>query len=216
MSKVRSLFSLSTLPSLIPSTPTLSNTPAHPNSITDRTALLQTLSAHDTSTTHTYTLILLALPLLPVLLYIPLLFSLTTLPLSLVAVASLLASAYTLYFLPLPPTKFEEEHNTRNTPSWEKPTEKSVRRPVPYLSEATADTIAEYIVPANRAACGALALYETWQGRNWTEGFLVGGGYLPGLICFLILWARTELRIIDMDALEKMNKSAAGGKEKGR
>lgn len=65
--------------------------------------------------------------------------------------------------------------------------------------------IAEYIVPANRAACGALALYEVWQGGNWSEGFMVGGGYLPGLICFLILWARTELRIIDMDALEKMN-----------
>ena len=102
------------------------------------------------------------------------------------------------------------------TPSWEKPTEKSVRRPVPYLSETTADTIAEYIVPANRAACGALALYEVWQGRDWSEGFMVGGGYLPGLVCFLILWARTELRIIDMDALEKLNKSAAGGKEKGR
>lgn len=205
MNKVRSLYSL----------PKPKPSDSYTDLTTDRTALLQTLSAHDTSTTHTYTLMLLALPLLPILLYIPRLFSLATLPLSLVAVASLLASAYTLYFLPLPPTKYEEEPKPRNTPSWEKPTEKSVRRPVPYLSEQTADMIAEYIVPVNRAACGALALYETWLHRDWSEGLTVGGGYLPGLICFLILWARTELRIIDMDALEKMNKSTSGTREKG-
>lgn len=84
---------------------------------------------------------------------------------------------------------------------------------MPYLSESTADTVAEYIVPVNRAACGALALYEVWLARDWTEGFMVGGGFLPGVICFLILWARTELRIIDMDALASMN---AGVQDKTR
>ncbi|KAI4700062.1 hypothetical protein J4E81_004098 [Alternaria sp. BMP 2799] len=205
----------------------------------DRAALLQTLSTHDTSTTHTYTLFLLALPLLPTLLYIPRLFAVSTLPISLVSIASLLATAYTLYFLPLPPTQMEPIDGVditpstlqqsskgkgqakkplggygiyNKTPSWEQPTEKSVRRPVPYISEEAADKIADSIVPINRAVCGLLALYEVWQGRGWGEGLMVGGGFLPGVICMIILWARTELRIIDMDTLEKMNKSTAQGK----
>lgn len=198
----------------------------HQTKQTDRAALLQTLSAHDTSTTHKYTLFLLVLPLLPILLYIPRLFSLSTFLPSLAAIASFLASAYTLYFLPLPPTKgapiddnAASARKTKNktrigiynkTPSWEKTTEKSVRRPVPYLSESTADAIADNIVTVNRALCGILALSEVWIEREWSQGFMVGGGFLPGLICFVVLWARTELRIIDMDALEEMNNKAAG------
>jgi hypothetical protein len=179
--------------------------------------------------------------LLPILLYIPRLFTLSTLPTSLIAIASLLATAYTLYFLPLPPTQMEPIDGVdvtpstlqqpskgkrqgkkpvggygiyNKTPSWEQPTEKSVRRPVPYISTETADQIGDYIVPINRAVCGLLALYEVWQARSWSEGLMVGGGFLPGVICMVILWARTELRIIDMDALEKMNKTAAQGKVK--
>jgi hypothetical protein len=94
--------------------------------------------------------------------------------------------------------------NTK-TPSWDKPTENSVRRPVPYVSEQTADVIGDYIVTVNRAVCGLLALYEVWLSRDWSEGFMVGGGFLPGVLCLVILWARTELRIIDMNALEKMS-----------
>jgi hypothetical protein len=94
--------------------------------------------------------------------------------------------------------------NTK-TPSWEKPSEKSVRRPVPYLSTQIADIIGNNIVMVNRAVCGLLALYEVWLARDWSEGFKVGGGFLPGVICLVILWARTELRIIDMNALEKIN-----------
>ncbi|KAF1839224.1 hypothetical protein BDW02DRAFT_540106 [Decorospora gaudefroyi] len=196
----------------------------------DRAALLQTLSTHDTSTTHTYTLALLALPLLPTLLYVPRLFSLSTFFPSLVAIASLLASAYTLYFLPLPPTEMEPIDGVdmtttpktdpskgkgkpmrasygiyAKTPSWEKPSEREVRRPVPYVDQRTADVVGDYIVLVNRAVCGLLALFEVWLARDWSEGFMVGGGYLPGLICMVVLWARTELRIIDMDGLEKMN-----------
>ena len=96
------------------------------------------------------------------------------------------------------------------TPSWEKPTEKSVRRPVPYVSAQTADMVGDYIVMVNRAVCGILALYEVFLARHWSEGFMPGGGYLPGVICLVILWARTELRIIDMAALEKV--SAQGEK----
>jgi hypothetical protein len=43
---------------------------------------------------------------------------------------------------------------------------------------------------------------------------MIGGGFLPGVICLIILWARTELRIIDMDALERINAGAAQGKVK--
>jgi hypothetical protein len=188
--------------------------------------------------THTYTLFLLVLPLLPALLYIPRLFSLYTFLPSLGAIVSLLASAYTLYFMPLPPTKMEpiesssaKSSSTRRnkstggkstsgigiygkTPSWEKTTEKSVRRPVPYISESTADMIADNIVTINRAICGALALSEVWLERSWSEGFMVGGGFLPGVICFVILWARTELRIIDMDALERTNSASGQAKAK--
>ncbi|KAF1940825.1 hypothetical protein EJ02DRAFT_379136 [Clathrospora elynae] len=192
----------------------------------DRTNLLTNLSTHDTSFTHTYTLALLSFPLLPTLLYIPGLFSLSTVLLSLVAIASLLATAYTLYFLPLPPTQMEPLGGDTpvlkaqaksvgggygyKTPSGEKGDEKLGRRPVPYISTGTADMLADYIVMANRAVCGILALYEIWLGRSYTEGLTIGGGFLPGVICLVILWARTELRIVDMAALEKLNKQTKG------
>jgi hypothetical protein len=101
-------------------------------------------------------------------------------------------------------------NTTGKTPTWEKPTEKSMRRPVPYISEQTADVVGDYIVMVNRALCGLLALYEVWLSRNWSEGFTIGGGFLPGVICMVILWARTELRIIDMNALEKMSAQGKG------
>lgn len=81
---------------------------------------------------------------------------------------------------------------------------------MPYISESTADAIADNIITVNRALCGMLALSEVWVERDWSQGFMVGGGFLPGLICFVVLWARTELRIIDMDVLEELNNKAAG------
>lgn len=90
-------------------------------------------------------------------------------------------------------------------PPWEKQAvETSARRPVPWVSRATSDLLAKWVVVVNRAVCGLLALWEVWRGTKWSEALGVGGGFLPGVVCLLILYARTELRIIDMDALEQL------------
>lgn len=196
----------------------------------DQANLISTLSSHDASVTHTYTLLLLVLPLAPILLYIPRLFRLSTLLPSVLAITSLLASAYTLYFLPLPPQDGADAKakaagaSGKGKPAntftrgakvapWEKEAQKQARRPVPYISAELADLLADNIVVANRAVGGALALLELWQGAEWSEGFMVGGGYLPLLICMIVLWARTELRIIDMDSLKKLKAEGSGKSE---
>lgn len=176
----------------------------------DQAHLITKLSTHDTSATRIYTQLLLILPLAPIPFYLPRLFSTSTVLPSLVSIASLLATAYTLYFLPLPPTEMEPidgkpVRGSYKTPPWEKKaSEKSVRRPVPYISSQLADHLADYLVMVNRAVCGALALWEVWIGSDYSKALGVGGGFLPGVICMVIVYARTELRIIDMDSLEKL------------
>lgn len=86
-----------------------------------------------------------------------------------------------------------------------------MRRPVPYVPTEVADLLADYVVMVNRAVCGVLALMEVWRGTPYTEALMIGGGFLPGLICLVILYARTELRIISMDELEKLQRG--GGAE---
>ncbi|KAF2441798.1 hypothetical protein P171DRAFT_366171 [Karstenula rhodostoma CBS 690.94] len=176
----------------------------------DQATLLTTLSTHDTRTTSTYTHLLLVLPLLPIVLYIPLLFHLSTLPAAGLAIPSLLASAYTLYFLPLPPLRISVSHvadlqSPTSARSKPKPTEaKAERRPVPYISEGTAEVVARYIVFANGALCAVLAVAEVLQGRAWGEGMTVRGGYLPGLVFTVVMFARRELRAVDMSELERL------------
>ncbi|KAL6703229.1 hypothetical protein ACN47E_010091 [Coniothyrium glycines] len=212
----------------------------------DRANLVSTLSTHDTSSTTLYTQLLLILPLAPIPFYFPRLFALSTLLPSLVAIASLLASAYTLYFLPLPPQDMEplpgaqggSSHMTSKStatgkanavgggrggggyghqvPPWEKTPEKPGRRPVPYVAPSTADLLAEHLVTVNRAVCGVLALLELWRGTAYSEALMVGGGFLPGVICLVILYARTELRIISMDELERLQGGVGRGVERGR
>jgi hypothetical protein len=55
-----------------------------------------------------------------------------------------------------------------------------------------------------------LAVLELWQGRTWSEGVMVGGGYLPGFMLSVVLWARRELRVVDMGELEKLKYQAKG------
>lgn len=72
------------------------------------------------------------------------------------------------------------------------------------MSEEMADLVGKYIVPANAAVCVLFAIIELWQGRAWSEGLMVGGGYLPGLVLGTLLWARRELRTVDLGELEKL------------
>jgi len=63
--------------------------------------------------------------------------------------------------------------------------------------------LCEYIVYLNAALCGVLALREVASGRGWREG-MAGGGLVPGFVFGVILFARTQLRPVDVGSLEKL------------
>ncbi|KAF2833837.1 hypothetical protein CC86DRAFT_365628 [Ophiobolus disseminans] len=188
----------------------------------DQENLISTLSSRDTSTTRLYTLLLSSLPLAPAVFQIPLLLRISTAIPSLLAIASFLASAYALYFLPLPPVKVGIIHLSDLNDSGAKgkgkgkvggygfnmPTvpesPRQERQPVPWISDDVADQLAKYIVPVNAGIAVLLALLELVRGRSWSEGVMVGGGYLPGVVLSVVLWARRELRVMDMSELEKL------------
>jgi len=134
------------------------------------------------------------------------------------AIASFAASAYALYFLPLPPVKVGIINTSElrdggekkgaggygfNTPA--APTPSTHARPsVPYVSDEVADALAKYIVPTNAGLCAILAFFEMWRGRSWSGSMGIGGGYLPGVVFGVVMWARRELRVMDMSELEKL------------
>lgn len=177
----------------------------------DRETVLSNLTTQDTKTTSFYTAVLLALPLLPIVFYIPLLFGIYTIIPSLAAIASLLASAYTLYFLALPPastkppsstsTKKPKSRNlSTSQPSiFSAPTSKSV----PYISSETSELLRRYTIPTNTAIVAILAMLEPFRGRTWSEGLSIGGGFVPLFIWGVVLGARSELRSIDFEDLNK-------------
>ncbi|KAH4259003.1 hypothetical protein HBI04_106550 [Parastagonospora nodorum] len=174
----------------------------------DQDHLISTLSARDTSTTRIYTLLLSALPLAPALLHIPLLLSISTVMPSLAAIASFLASAYTLYFLPLAPQKIsilnsaDLKANKGKRGGYQ--AAQVERRAVPYVPDEVAEMLAKYMVPANAGLCVLMAVAEFFSGHEWSEGLAVGGGFLPGFVLSVVLWARRELRVVDMTELEKL------------
>ncbi|KAF2740706.1 hypothetical protein EJ04DRAFT_163534 [Polyplosphaeria fusca] len=187
----------------------------------DQEQVINKLSSHDTSSTTLYTRLLLVLPLAPVILYLPLLVRISTALPSLVAAVSLLATAYTLCFLPLPPVSATVAHSPQGKPA--SPKGKSIARdsygyratytlapgapsdePLPYLSRDSSVLVRRYLVVTNAVICGMLAAWELWQGRTWSEGMMIGGGFVPGFILCVILWARKELRVVDLGELEKL------------
>ncbi|KAF2745712.1 hypothetical protein M011DRAFT_446990 [Sporormia fimetaria CBS 119925] len=186
----------------------------------DQEELITSLSSHDTSSTKLYTQLLLLLPLLPALLYLPRLFAFRTILPSLAAIASLLASAYTLYFLPLPPvspSSSTAQHKGKATARDRVTGAKSFSfipqesQPVPYLSPETADLLRQYMIPVNAALCAILCITELAQRRSWGEGMMIGGGYVPGFVLTFILWARRELRVVDLGELERLRYRTKGG-----
>jgi hypothetical protein len=191
----------------------------HPNTHSDQTHLISTLSARDTSSTRIYTLLLTILPLGPALFHLPLLTHISTLIPTLLAIGSFLASAYTLYFLPLPPVQIsvlntsdlkKGDSNTWNVPTHAQPDTRGIRTAVPGLSDEVTDMVARWIVGVNGVVCVGLGVLELWQGRTWSEGVMVGGGFLPGFVMSVVLWARRELRVVDMGELEKLKYQAKG------
>lgn len=78
------------------------------------------------------------------------------------------------------------------------------RKEVPWLSDEAQGVFARYIVPGNGVVCGILAVGEMISGGEWREGMMVGGGYLPGLVLTVVLWARRELRVVDMSELQEL------------
>jgi hypothetical protein len=150
---------------------------------------------------------------------LPNVFALSTLVPSLLALASLAASAYTLYYLPLAPQSAgivdgqeagarRGKGNRRMVDGYGLHTAKASageeRVDVPWLSDDVQDLLVRYAVPGNGVICGLLAVAELFQGREWREGMMVGGGYLPGLVLTVILWARRELRVVDMSELQQL------------
>lgn len=78
------------------------------------------------------------------------------------------------------------------------------RIPVPYVSEDVAEALARYAVPVNAALCVVLAVLELCRGRSWNQGMMIGGGYVPGFVMTVIMFARRELRVVDLGELERL------------
>jgi hypothetical protein len=110
------------------------------------------------------------------------------------ALASLFASAYALYYIPLATTS-PTTASAATPPAHAAPTS-----PLP---EPVVRLLAQHVVRLNAALCVALAVHEVAQGRPWSEGMVVGGGYVPGVVLGVILWARRELRAVDLVELER-------------
>jgi hypothetical protein len=121
--------------------------------------LIQTLHTTDAAKTRLYTTLLLPLPLLPTLLYLPrLTTSLPAASLSAAAIASLLATAYILYYVP---------HAPETAGS---------RRPG---SPDASGSVRRHVVPLNGVLSAVLAVREGLAGTGWREGLAGGGGYVP-------------------------------------
>lgn len=76
-----------------------------------------------------------------------------------------------------------------------------------YLSPEIVELLRNYVISANSAICAILATVELFQGRSWSEGMMIGGGYVPGLVWTFILWTRRELRTLDLGELERLRYS---------
>ncbi|KAF2490928.1 hypothetical protein BU16DRAFT_530514 [Lophium mytilinum] len=177
--------------------PTESDSDEPPEGIDEQEqeTLITNLTTTDATNTLLYTRLLLSLPLTPTLLYLPTLLrppSSSAWLSTLFTITSLLAAAYILYFLPLPPSS-----STSKPPQQRKP------NPHAHLDiEGDSESpLRRYITYLNGALVVVLALRELSSGRGWREG-MAGGGYVPGFVYAVVLFARTQLRAVDVGVLE--------------
>ncbi|KAF2809547.1 uncharacterized protein BDZ99DRAFT_571345 [Mytilinidion resinicola] len=179
--------------------PTESDSDEPPEGIDEQEqeTLITHLSTTDATQTLLYTRLLLSLPLTPTLLYLPTLLRPTSLSSwlsALFTITSLLAAAYILYYLPLPPAS-----------SAPKPPRQRNQNPNPHahldIEGESESPLRRYIVYLNGTLVVVLALRELSSGRGWREG-MAGGGYVPGFVYGVVLFARTQLRAVDVGVLE--------------
>jgi hypothetical protein len=147
--------------------------------------LIQTLNERNTNTNILYTRILLLLPTLSLIPYLPTLFSPQTAFLSLLSISSLLSTAYLLYSLPPGVTSISFLDNLNTTPS----TQRLFHR---------ADLIGpllQYLPYLNLALCGILVLLGMVVSKKVEE--LWGFGWLPAGVYGVVLLAKWVMGSVD-------------------
>lgn len=85
------------------------------------------------------------------------------------------------------------------------------RKAVPFISDEVAAVLDKYLILVNVVVCCFLALIEVGQGRTWGEGMMIGGGYVPGFVLVVVMFARRELRVVDLGELEKLRYRTQAG-----
>jgi len=188
----------------------------------EQETLLSSLANQDTRNTTLYTRLLLSLPIGPVPFYIVFLLQRSTFLPAFLSIVSLLATAYALYYMPLPPVAADTTPTAAHPASSQKG--KAILRDISghrttadlthstvassplstYVSSEYMSLLHQYIIPMNGAICILLALYELYLNRSWREGMQIGGGYVPSFILGAIIVARRELRVVDLGGLERL------------
>jgi hypothetical protein len=150
--------------------------------------LIRTLNAQNTNINILYTRILLLLPTLSLIPYLPTLFSPQTTLISLLSISSLLSTFYLLYSLPPGVTSISFLDNL-NVPSHPSPPQRSFHR---------ADIIGplQYLPYLNLALCGILVLLGMVVSRK-VEELWWGFGWLPAGVYGVVLSAQVVMGSVD-------------------
>jgi hypothetical protein len=148
--------------------------------------LIQTLNEQNTNTNILYSRILLLLPTLSLIPYLPTLFSPQTTFLSLLSISSLISTAYLLYSLPPGVTSISFLDNLNTPPSTQRPLHR-------------ADLIGpllHYLPYLNLALCGILVLLGIVVTRK-VQQLWWGFGWLPAGVYGVVLLAKWVMGSVD-------------------
>ncbi|KAF2759451.1 hypothetical protein EJ05DRAFT_298615 [Pseudovirgaria hyperparasitica] len=172
----------------------LQDTSHHDLDEEEQEQLITSLQSQDDSSTTFYTTAFVAIPLFSALAHLPSLYrpsSASSFLSAILAISSLLASAYILYFLPLVPAeKRRALAGGLRLGKWAEDDDGPINR---------------HIVALNGALSTVLGLRAFVEGRRtgWAEGEGLLG-VLPLVIYLLIVLVRWHLKPIDIEGLEKM------------